>query len=58
MLYNFVDSSTGQKNMNNLLEKHYIIVYLLSNCHTFNYGDQHAEYFDVYVPSLDDYLSQ
>jgi len=58
MLYKFVDFSKGQKIMNIPLEKYYIIVCPWSNCHTCNYGDQHTEYFDVYAPSLDDYLSQ
>ena len=58
MLYKFIDFSKGQKIMNNPLEKQYVIACMLSNCHTCNYGDQHTEYFDVYAPSLDDYLSQ
>lgn len=45
------------KNMNSPSEKHHIIACLLSNCHTCNYGDQHTKYFDVYAPSLDNYLS-
>ena len=34
----------------------YVVDVLLHNCHVANYGDQNSLYFDVYPPSIHDYL--
>ncbi|KXJ13842.1 protein ALP1-like isoform X2 [Exaiptasia diaphana] len=49
-----------KKNMKVLLQpvgKYYVVAALLTNCHTCLYNSQTGRYFELYPPSLEDYLS-